>query len=174
MTNVAGRERRRENPFDLGAEDLPLMALSLSEITAPRAPRPTPMAARNAEHSGVQIRERLSTPLALPIRRRMLSALDFCRKETVAKYPFEKPHRFPDPAEFWQPLVHPADGVFGRHSRRDAALENLVRNSNRLLGSRFCRSRWCWLGYHNRIWNRLRNIDGLRAGLMSSNHARPH
>src|SRR5215831_16999059 len=30
------------------------MALSLSETTAPRAPRPTPMAARNAERSGVQ------------------------------------------------------------------------------------------------------------------------
>jgi hypothetical protein len=82
---------------------------------------------------------------------------------------------FRDPAEFWQPLVHGADGVFGRHSRRDAVLGNLVRNSNWLLGSRFCRSRcWCWLGYHNRIGNRLRNIDGFRAGLMSSNHARPH
>src|ERR1700730_11006162 len=27
---------------------------------------------------------------------------------------------FRDPAEFWQPLVHGADGVFGRHSRRIA------------------------------------------------------
>jgi hypothetical protein len=31
------------------------------------------MAARNAERFGVQMQERLSTPLALPIRRRMLS-----------------------------------------------------------------------------------------------------
>lgn len=54
----------------------------------------------------------------------------------------------------------------------DAALGNLLRDPNWLLGSGFCRSR-CWLGYHNRIGNRLRNIDGFRAGLMSTNHARP-
>jgi hypothetical protein len=53
-----------------------------------------------------------------------------------------------------------------------AALGNLLRDPNWLLGSGFCRSR-CWLGYHNRIGNRLRNIDGFRAGLMSPNHARP-
>jgi hypothetical protein len=53
------------------------------------------------------------------------------------------------------------------------ALGNLVRNSNWLLGSRFSRSRcWCWLGYHYRIGNRLRNVDGFRAGLMATNHAR--
>jgi hypothetical protein len=51
-------------------------------------------------------------------------------------------------------------------------LGNLLRDPNRLLGSGFCRSR-CWLGYHNRIGNRLRNIDGFRAGLMSTNHAQP-
>src|SRR6476469_5976065 len=39
-----------------------------------------------------------------------------------------------------------------------AALGNLLRDPNWLLGSGFCRSR-CWLGYHNRIGNRLRNID---------------
>jgi len=79
-----------------------------------------------------------------------------------------------DPAEFWQPLVHGADGVFGRHSRWDAALGNPVRNSNWLLGSRFSRSRcWYWLGYHYRIGNRLRNVEGFRAGLMATNHARP-
>ena len=54
----------------------------------------------------------------------------------------------------------------------DAALGNLLRDPNWLLGSGFCRSR-CWLGYHDRIGNRLRNIDGFRAGLMSTNHARP-
>src|SRR6266540_192478 len=48
----------------------------------------------------------------------------------------------------------------------------LLRDPNWLLGSGFCRSR-CWPGYHNRIGNRLRNIDGFRAGLMSTNHARP-
>jgi hypothetical protein len=53
-----------------------------------------------------------------------------------------------------------------------AALGNLLRDPNWLLGSGFCRSR-CWLGYHNRIGNRLRNIDGFRAGLMSMNHERP-
>src|SRR6516162_6120942 len=35
-----------------------------------------------------------------------------------------------------------------------------LRDPNWLLGSGFCRSR-CWFGYHNRIGNRLRNIDGL-------------
>jgi hypothetical protein len=44
------------------------------------------------------------------------------------------------------------------------ALGNLLRDPNWLLGSGFCRSR-CWLGYYNR----LRNIDGFRAGLMSTN-----
>src|SRR6266480_4376563 len=62
--------------------------------------------------------------------------------------------------------------VRGEASRRDAALGNLLRDPNWLLGSGFCRSR-CWLGYHNRIGNCLRNIDGFRAGLMSTNHARP-
>jgi hypothetical protein len=57
-------------------------------------------------------------------------------------------------------------------AQSSAALGNLLRDPNWLLGSGFCRSR-CWLGYHNRIWNRLRNIDGFRAGLMSPNHARP-
>jgi hypothetical protein len=69
------------------------------------------------------------------------------------------------------PLVYPADGVFGSDSRRDAALGNLLRDPNWLLGSGFCRSR-CWFGYHNRIGNRLRNIYGFRAGLMSTNHTR--
>src|SRR5437660_60252 len=74
-------------------------------------------------------------------------ALDFGRKESVENYPFEKPHRFPGPAEFWQPLIHPADGVFARHSSREAALGSFLRNSNWFLGSRFCRSRcWFWLG----------------------------
>jgi hypothetical protein len=45
-----------------------------------------------------------------------------------------------------------------------------LRDPNWLLGGGFCRSR-CWLGYHDRIGNRLRNIDGFRAGLMSTNHA---
>src|SRR6516162_11741749 len=49
-------------------------------------------------------------------------------------------------------------------------LGNLLRYPNWLLGSGFCRSR-CWLGYHDWIGNRLRNIDGFRAGLMSTNHA---
>jgi hypothetical protein len=70
------------------------------------------------------------------------------------------------------PLVHPADGVFGSDSRRDAALGNLLWDPNWLLGSGFCWSRR-WLGFHNRIGNRLRNIYGFRAGLMSTNHARP-
>jgi hypothetical protein len=75
--------------------------------------------------------------------------------------------------------------VFGMHNVQDlafavhgtpdvqlfaAALGNLLRDPNGLLGSWFCRSR-CWLGYHNRIGNRLWNIDGFRAGLMSTNHA---
>jgi hypothetical protein len=29
-----------------------------------------------------------------------------------------------------------------------------------------------WLGYH-RVGDRLRNVDGFRAGLMSTNHVRP-
>ena len=45
-----------------------------------------------------------------------------------------------------------------------------LRDPNWLLGGGFCRSR-CWLGYHYRIGNRLRNIDGFRAGLMNTNHA---
>jgi hypothetical protein len=49
---------------------------------------------------------------------------------------------------------------------------NLLRDPHWLLGSGFGRSR-CWLGYHNRIGNRLRNVDGFGAGLMSTNHARP-
>jgi hypothetical protein len=69
------------------------------------------------------------------------------------------------------PLVHPADGVFGSDSSRDAALGNLLRDPNWLLGSGFCWSRR-WLGFHNRIGNRLRNIYGFRAGLMSTNHTR--
>jgi hypothetical protein len=47
-----------------------------------------------------------------------------------------------------------------------------LRDPNWLLGSGFCRSR-CWLGYYNRIGNRLRNIDRFRTGLVSTNHARP-
>src|SRR5436190_11814612 len=47
-----------------------------------------------------------------------------------------------------------------------------LRDPNWLLGGGFYRSR-CWLGYHYRIGNRLRNIDGFRAGLMGTNHARP-
>lgn len=47
-----------------------------------------------------------------------------------------------------------------------------LRDPNWLLGGGFCRSRW-WLRYHYRIGNRLRNIDGFRAGLMGTNHARP-
>src|SRR5262245_13842071 len=47
-----------------------------------------------------------------------------------------------------------------------------LRDPNWLLGGGFCRSR-CWLGYHYRIGNRLRNIDRFRAGLMGTNHARP-
>jgi PLD-like domain len=81
---------------------------------------------------------------------------------------------FRDLAKSCQPLVYPADGVFGVTGRRHVLLGNLFRNSNWLLRSRFCRSRcWCWLGYHNRIGNRLRNIDGFRAGLMTATHARP-
>src|SRR6516162_3801648 len=54
---------------------------------------------------------------------------------------------------------------------RAAGLGNLLRDPNWLLGGGFCRSR-CWLGYHDRIGNRLRNVDGFRAGLMSTkNHA---
>ena len=49
---------------------------------------------------------------------------------------------------------------------------HLLRDLNWLLGGGFCRSS-CWLGYHYRIGNRLRNIDGFRAGLMGTNHARP-
>lgn len=69
------------------------------------------------------------------------------------------------------------DLAFAVHGTPDvqlfaAALGNLLRDPNWLLGSGFCRSR-CWLGYHNRIGNCLRNIDGFRAGLMSTNHARP-
>jgi hypothetical protein len=52
-----------------------------------------------------------------------------------------------------------------------AALGIFSGDPNWLLGSGFCRSR-CWPGYHNRIGNRLRNVDGFRAGLMSTNHAR--
>ena len=57
--------------------------------------------------------------------------------------------------------------AFAVDGSQDAALGNLLRDPNRLLGSGFCRSR-CWLGYHNRIGNCLRNIDGFRAGLMST------
>jgi hypothetical protein len=53
-----------------------------------------------------------------------------------------------------------------------AALGNPLWDPNWLLGGGFRRSRCCWLGYHNRIGNRLRNIDRFRAGLMSTNHAR--
>src|SRR5258707_14170339 len=60
-----------------------------------------------------------------------------------------------------------------REGRSDDRLRRqFLQSLNWLLGSGFCRSR-CWLGYHNRIRNRLRNIDGFRAGLMSTNHARP-
>src|SRR5262245_14268793 len=55
---------------------------------------------------------------------------------------------------------------------RNVALRNLLRDPNWLLGNGFRRSR-CWLGYHSRVGNRLRNIDRFRAGLMSTNHARP-
>ena len=51
-------------------------------------------------------------------------------------------------------------------------LRHPLRDPNWLLGGGFCRSR-CWLGFHNRIGNRLRNIDGFRARLMSTSHARP-
>jgi hypothetical protein len=71
-----------------------------------------------------------------------------------------------------QPRVSDLTILRPRGSPRDAALGNLLRDPNWLLGSGFCRSR-CWLGYYNRIGNRLRNIYGFRAGLMSTNHARP-
>src|SRR5437588_12984702 len=60
-------------------------------------------------------------------RRRLVAqpALDFCRKRASQIILLKSRTDFRDPAEFWQPLVHPADGVFGRHSRRDAALGNL-------------------------------------------------
>src|SRR5262245_62369878 len=46
-------------------------------------------------------------------------------------------------------------------------LGNLLRDPNWLFGSGLCR---CWLGYHGRSGERLRNIDGFRAGLMSTNY----
>ncbi len=57
-------------------------------------------------------------------------------------------------------------------TRAVPVLGHPLRDPNWLLGGGFCRSR-CWLGYHYRIGNRLRNIDGFRAGLMGTNHARP-
>jgi hypothetical protein len=54
--------------------------------------------------------------------------------------------------------------------RQSIPLGNLLGDPNWLLGSRFCRTR-CWVGYYDRIGNRLRNIDGFRAGLMSTNQA---
>jgi hypothetical protein len=54
---------------------------------------------------------------------------------------------------------------------RNVALRNLLRDPNWLLGNGFRRSR-CWLGYHSRVGNRLRNIDRFRAGLMSTNQQR--
>ena len=57
-------------------------------------------------------------------------------------------------------------------TRAVPVLGHPLRDPNWLLGGGFCRSR-CWLGYHYRIGNRLRNIDRFRAGLMGTNHARP-
>jgi len=57
-------------------------------------------------------------------------------------------------------------------TRAVTVLGHPFRDPNWLLGGGFCRSR-CWLGFHNRIGNRLRNIDGFRAGLMGTNHAPP-
>ena len=69
----------------------------------------------------------------------------------------------------------PDDARCPQHARHNCLplrrrLGNLLRDPSWLLGSGFCRSR-CWLGYHDWIGNRLRNIDGFRAGLMSTNHA---
>jgi hypothetical protein len=49
-------------------------------------------------------------------------------------------------------------------------LGDLLWSPNWILGSWFCRAR-CSFGYHNRIGNRLRNIDGFRPRLMTTNHA---
>jgi putative ABC transport system substrate-binding protein len=57
-------------------------------------------------------------------------------------------------------------------TRAMPVLGHPLRDPDWLLGGGFCRSR-CWLGFHNRIGNRLRNIDGFRAGLMGTNHAPP-
>ena len=57
-------------------------------------------------------------------------------------------------------------------SRHENILRNLLRSPNWLLGSWFRRSGY-WLGYHNRVGDRLRNVDRFRAGLMSTNHVRP-
>src|SRR5262245_38067911 len=69
----------------------------------------------------------------------------------------------------------PDDARCPQHARHNCLplrrrLGNLLRDPSWLLGSGLCRSR-CWLGYHDWIGNRLRNIDGFRAGLMSTNHA---
>src|SRR5439155_17754572 len=90
-----------------------------------------------------------------------------------------EPHRNPQPTRVlpvspWlnKDVQDFAFAVHGTPDVRDAALGNLLRDPNWLLGSGFCRSR-CWLGYYNRIGNRLRNIDRFRTGLVSTNHARP-
>jgi hypothetical protein len=78
-------------------------------------------------------------------------------------------------ATLTEKVIAPAEGpslTSPAVSHNFRTLGNLLRDPNWLLGSGFYRSR-CWLGYHNRIGNRLRNIDGFRAGLMSTNHARP-
>ena len=54
-------------------------------------------------------------------------------------------------------------------SRHENILRNLLRSPNWLFGSWFRRSGY-WLGYHNWVGDRLRNVDGFRAGLMSTNH----
>jgi hypothetical protein len=68
---------------------------------------------------------------------------------------------------------HPADDDSGsKMVGNSCCAGHPLRDPNWLLGGGFCRSR-CWLGYHYRIGNRLRNIDRFRAGLMGTNHARP-
>jgi hypothetical protein len=47
-------------------------------------------------------------------------AVDFCRKESVANYSFEKPHRFPEPSRILAASCAWRGWSFGRHSRRDA------------------------------------------------------
>src|SRR6266487_2388083 len=78
-------------------------------------------------------------------------------------------------AAWAQPLIvkRPIASTTPRPLRTNSEMYALHEpDPNWLLGGGFRRSR-CWLGYHNRIGNRLRNIYGFRAGLMSTNHARP-